>query len=97
MATILLRVLKAVANERRIRILEILLKHKKIGLFQLSQTANIPISSTCYNLKILERNLMVKRFIKNGRVYYTLNPKRPLRFNRNILGLLNRQRKRYKC
>jgi len=96
MSTVLLRVLKAVANERRLKLLEILLKYRRVGLVKLGEITNIPVSSTCRHLKTLEANLMVQHHIKNGRVYYTINPKRPLRFNRNILKLLNKQRKRYK-
>ncbi|MEW6556738.1 MAG: winged helix-turn-helix domain-containing protein [Elusimicrobiota bacterium] len=96
MSQILLRVLKAVSNERRIKIIEQLLRHKKIGLAKIAQITNIPVSSTCRHLKMLETNLMVQHQIKNGKVYYSLNPKRPLRFNRNIISLLKKQRKRYK-
>lgn len=59
---ILLRILKSVGNEKR--------------------------------LKILENALMFRHHRKAKAVYYSLNPRRLLRFNRAILKLLKKRRLR---
>lgn len=93
--TTLLRILKSVSNARRLKILELLLKKGMLSLSEISNLTKIPKPSTCRHLKTLEATLMIKSQIKNGKTYYSLNPKRPLRFNRNITNLLKKQRKRY--
>ena len=91
----LLRILKSVSNARRLKILELLLKRRKLSLPEISNLTKIPKPSACRHLKTLESTLMVKSEIVSGRTYYLLNPKRPLRFNRNIINLLKKQSKRY--
>lgn len=91
----LLRILKSVTNARRLKILELLIKNKKLSLIKISYITRIPKTSVCRHLKTLESTLMVKHTLENGKTYYSLNPRRPLRFNKSILNLIKKQRKRY--
>ena len=93
--SILLKILKSLANENRLKIVEILQRRKKVDLYSLAKLLHVSTSSACQHLKKLELNYMVKHKIIGHKAFYSLNSKRPLRFNRSLLTLLKKQRKRF--
>ena len=90
---ILVKVFKAVSNEKRIEILELLHNKKKQGLPKIKQFLKISKPAACRHLKILEHANLIKTERKNKKLYFLLNPKRILRFNRKILKMIKQQRK----
>lgn len=91
---LLLRIFKAMANENRIKILEILYRKRQITILSLKKHLKLSESAVCKHLKILEQIGMVKSYRKNKRKFFTLNPKRVLRFNKKILKMIKQQRKK---
>ena len=89
----LLRLFKAVANEKRIKLLTILLEHKVLLLEDIVDMMKIPEATATRNLKILEKVKLTRSFYKNGKVYYELNTDPALPYNMEILALI-RNRKR---
>jgi len=67
----LTRVLKALANERRLKII-CLLKKEEITVSELSEELKVSIKSVSKHLQKLEREGVVKRKHVNKYVYYRL-------------------------
>ena len=91
----LLRLFKAVANEKRIKLLTILLEYKILRLEEIAEIMKIPEATATRNLKILEKVKLLQSFYENGKVYYKLNADPALPYNMEILALI-RNRKREK-
>jgi len=73
-----LRVFKAVANEKRMRMIESLHRKGRISLREISNILDIPEATACRNLKILENAGLVKSEIRNGiAAYWIDNAKTP--------------------
>ena len=87
----LVRIFKSVANERRVRILERLLRAKEQTLEEIVDHINIPYKTASRNLKILEKAMLVKRQMRNGRALYSLEDSPRLIFGRNILNMIKKR------
>lgn len=70
----LLQLFKGVANQTRIRFIEMLLNNKKYTIEELSEKLRIPIATCCRNLKILEKVYLVESRRSKGFVFYRLQP-----------------------
>jgi len=89
----LLQLFKGVANDRRIKIIELLLKHGEMYIEEISSKLKIPSATCCRNLKVLERVYLVSSRRKNGRVLYKLNNPAKHPYNRLIVNLIKKRRK----
>jgi ArsR family transcriptional regulator len=79
---------KAVANERRMRILRILLNKREMSVSQISQGINLSFKSTSRHLLRLEDVGLVKRRQDSLWVYYSINRKGLNRYNQALLQLI---------
>ena len=90
----LTQLFKAVANERRIRILELLLKESNLSAGTIGDKLKIPTATVCRNLKLLERvNLVVSRR-RNVVVYYSINANRADVYSQHVLDVIKRRTKK---
>lgn len=80
--------LKAVANERRVRILRMLSKEGEMSVSQISQRINLSFKSTSRHLLRLEDVGLVKRRQDSLWVYYSINREGLNRHNQVLLQLV---------
>lgn len=86
---LLLRLFKGLANDKRLKIIETLLKQEKITLYNIADRLNLPYKTVARNLKILERAGLVTSHIWRGVAYYSLNDNPALTYNRNLINLIS--------
>ena len=79
---------KAVANERRVRILRMLFKEGEMSVSQISRRINLSFKSTSRHLLRLEDVGLVKRRQDSLWVYYSINREGLNRYNRALLQLI---------
>ena len=90
----LLQLFKGVANQTRIKIVELLLDNKEHTIEELSEKLRIPIATCCRNLKILEKVYLVESKRRKGFVFYRLhNPTKHI-YNKLLIELINLRKKR---
>lgn len=90
----LLQLFKGVANQTRIRIVELLLDNKEHTIEELSEKLKIPIATCCRNLKILEKVYLVESRRRRGFVFYRLhNPTKHV-YNKLLLELISLRKRR---
>ena len=90
----LLQVFKALAHDRRLRIIELLSERHELTIEVLSSELKIPFASCCRNLKILERVYIVKSRRAGGYVFYSLNKPDDHIYNRHILDMVLLRKKK---
>lgn len=83
-----LQLFKAVANDRRLRIIELLLNQGELPLDEIAAQLKIPLATTCRNLKILEKAYLVISRYKEGYVRYNLNKPNEHIYNKFIIELV---------
>jgi len=86
----LLQLYKSVANERRLRILGVLINGEELCIEEIASQIKIPFATCCRNLKILERVNLVKSSTRNGRVLYRINSKSKYKNNQQIIDMIKR-------
>jgi len=74
------RKLKALGNERRLRIIEELLKHKKLTVGEISDKIRLSFRSTSRHLKVLENSEFVSWEQVGINIYYFISPEVPEKF-----------------
>ena len=89
----MLRIFKAMANQTRIRMMELLLSKGEQGIEEISTRLNIPEATACRNLKILERVSLIKSHIYGGHVFYRIDSSLELLYNPFILEILKKHSK----
>ena len=77
------RILKALANERRLRILNYLLEEKLATVSEISENINLSFKSTSGHLIILERVGLVDRQPRGPYVFYSPDKER-----KNLLNFI---------
>ena len=87
----LVRIFKSVANERRVRILEHLLKSKEQTVEEIADHVRIPYKTAGRNIKILEKAMLVKRQMRNGRAFYSVEDSPRLVFGREIVNMVKKR------
>ncbi len=92
----LLQLFKGISNDRRIKLIELLLDKGEMYIEDMAFTLKIPLSTCCRNLKVLERVYMVSSRRKGGRVLYRLNNPTKHPYNKPIIGLIKRRNKKRK-
>jgi predicted transcriptional regulator len=90
----ILQIFKGLANERRLKIIELLLEKGKLSIEDIALNLEIPFASCCRNLKILEKVYLVNSHIKDGKTFYTLNQPSKHLYNRLIIKLIKTREKR---
>jgi DNA-binding transcriptional ArsR family regulator len=90
----LLRLYKAVAYQKRVDMLALLLKHREMALEEIYTALKISQTTASRNLKILERTNFVSSTYKNGRVFYSIVNRDDLYYNKVILDSIQRWKKR---
>jgi predicted transcriptional regulator len=68
-----LRVFKAVANKKRLRLITVLHTKGRMSLSEISDDMDIPQTTACRNLKILEGAGLVKSEIRNALAEYWIS------------------------
>ena len=91
----LLQLFKGIANDRRIKLIELLLDKGEMYIEDIAFTLKIPLSTCCRNLKVLERVYIVLSRRKDGRVLYQLNNHTKHPYNKLILRLIKKRRKKH--
>jgi len=90
----LLRMFKALANETRIKIIEILLRKKQLSLDEIATYINRPYKTVAGHLKNLEKAGLLKTQRWKGEVLYSLNAGSNLYYNRQLIDLVKKRMSR---
>ena len=90
----LVRIFKSVANETRVRLLEVLLDSKKETLESLAKVLKLPYKTVSRNLQILEKAMLVRSRRWEGKVYYSVETSTRLIYGREILKLIKKRKLR---
>ena len=85
---ITLRIFKAVANEKRIRLIRLLHKKGRMSLRKISDALDIPEATACRNLKILEHVGLIKSEIRNAIADYWINADKHAVINQQVLKII---------
>ncbi|MEO0166512.1 MAG: winged helix-turn-helix domain-containing protein [candidate division WOR-3 bacterium] len=88
----LLKLFKGLANKTRLRMIEILLDKKALTADDFSEILNIPRVTACRNLKILEREDLIKGERINVQVYYSLNRDKNRPYNAALIALIKKKK-----
>lgn len=73
----LVRVLKAVANERRLRIVRLLAEDSRLSVGEIARAIGLSFRSTSHHLRLLRAADVVESEPSGLQVHYTLNPDHP--------------------
>lgn len=90
----LLQIFRALAHERRLKIIELLLEKEELSIEEISSELKIPFATCCRNLKILERVYLLNSQRRRGRVYYKLNRPTEHVYNKLLIKLIKLRRER---
>jgi predicted transcriptional regulator len=82
-----LRMFKAVANKKRLLIIKVLHNKGRMSLSAISDAMDIPQTTACRNLKILESAGLVKSEIRNAFAEYWINHDKHSAFVEQILEI----------
>jgi len=87
----LIKIFKALANENRVRMINLLLdgKEKEIGAF--ADTLKLPYKTVARSMKILEHANMVSSRRWGGYVYYVLKRDAGLEYNKFIYEMVKKR------
>jgi ArsR family transcriptional regulator len=72
--------LKALGNERRLKVIEELLKHKRLSVGEISDKINLSFRSTSRHLKILDNANFIDYEHIGINMYYFVSPEAPKEF-----------------
>ncbi|MEO0206598.1 MAG: metalloregulator ArsR/SmtB family transcription factor [candidate division WOR-3 bacterium] len=87
----LLRLLKALANETRIEIVQLLIKSGQLSLNEIATEINRPYKTVAGHLKTLEKAGLLKSQRFKGETLYSLNTSVNLEYNRQLIGLIKKR------
>lgn len=85
------RILKALANERRLKSLKILFSAGQLPVNEISNRLNLSFKSTSKHLLILERAGFLSRKQIETTVFYSIAKAKPRTFLARILGAIRKQ------
>ena len=83
-----LRIFKAVAHDKRIRLIKLLYEKGRMPLRDISDLMDVPEATACRNLKILENVELVKSSITNAIAEYWLNRDKDLPINQKVINII---------
>ena len=84
----LLQLFKGLANETRLKIVELLLDGREYSIEDIANKLKIPFATCCRNLKIMERVYLIESRRKLGYVFYRLNKPDKHMYNKLIVELV---------
>jgi len=87
---VLTKVFKAVANENRLRMLKVLMDGRAREIGEISNEVNLPYKTTARNLKILERQDLLKSNVNFGFTYYQIKNNKKLFYNQMIFTMIKK-------
>jgi len=87
---IVVRLLKAGSNERRIRILKLLLDGREYTVLDISNRLNMSITTTSKHLNKLEGMRLLKKRRTKQWVWYSINKDERKKFNMRFLEFLKK-------
>jgi len=90
----LVKVYKAVANEKRLKMLSLLIKHREMLLEDIYSEMEIPQATASRNLKILEKAHFVSTRFMRRKVYYSIVESNKYPYNKVILDSIRRWQKK---
>ena len=90
----LLQLFKALANNKRIKIIEYLIKHGEAHIEVIAEDLKIPLTTCCRNLKILEKVYLVFSKIKNGKAFYKIKNPAEHPYRKILVNLMKYKMKR---
>lgn len=82
------RKFKALGNERRLKIIEGLLKHKRLTVGEISDKIKLSFRSTSRHLKVLENAEFVSWEQVGVNIYYFISPETPREFLNLVKALI---------
>ena len=89
----LVKVYKAVANEKRLKMLALLIKNRDMELKDIYTNLKIPQATASRNLKILEKDNFVSSWYERGKVFYSLIESNEFPYNKAVLNSIKRWEK----
>ena len=89
----LTNIYKSVANEKRLKMLLLLLKNKEMKLKDIYRKLRIPQATASRNLKILEKNHFVSSWYERGEVFYSIVESDDFPYNKVILDSIKKRNK----
>ena len=93
---VLARLFKSVANETRLRLMEHLLHTKEQTVESIAERLDLPYKTVSRNLKILEKAMMVRRRVWQGRVFYSIEDSPRLIYGKAIQNIVKKHSARRK-
>lgn len=85
------KVFKAVANEKRVRILRLLLKHKELTVEDIAEILKISYKTVSAHLQKLANVNLVKRYQKGLFVFYSINDDKSKIYNSAVIDVLKKE------
>jgi len=86
----LVKVYRAVANEKRLKMLSLLIKHREMLLEDICSEMEIPQATASRNLKILEKVHFVSSRFMRRKIYYSIILSNKYPYNKVILKSIRR-------
>jgi len=87
---LVLKVFKAVANQRRLNILRLLMREGELPVSVVSKKISISFTSTSKHLLKLENVGLIRRRETKNWVYYSINPDRKYKYRDILFKFLRR-------
>ena len=88
----LLQLFKALANPKRVQIIEYLLCNGETHIEVIAKDLKIPLATCCRNLKILEKVYLVISRIKNGKAFYSIKNPAEHPYREKLIELVKQKR-----
>lgn len=86
----LVKVFKAVANEKRVKILRLLVKEKEVSVEEIAQRLKIGYKTASSHLQKLINVNLVKRYQKSLFVFYSINEDKTKIYDSAIIDVLKK-------
>jgi ArsR family transcriptional regulator len=87
----LIKIFKALANENRVRMINLLLDGKEKEIGALADTLKLPYKTVARSMKILEHANMISSRRWGGYVYYVLKRDAGLEYNKFIYEMVKKR------
>jgi DNA-binding transcriptional ArsR family regulator len=87
----LIKIFKALANENRVRMINLLLDGKEKEIGALADTLKLPYKTVARSMKILEHANMISSRRWGGYVYYVLKRDTGLEYNKFIYEMVKKR------
>jgi len=89
-----LKLMKALANETRLDIIQHLIENKQLSLEEIVRRINRPYKTIAGHLKILEKSGLLRSHRWKGEVLYSMDTSSIMYYNRQLVGLIRKRMQR---